>query len=541
LWIVMAVVALVLLVGCANVANLLVARASARQSEIAVRLALGASSGRLIRQLLTEGLLLMTLGSAVGLVVARWGVNTLVRFLAGGQGRVLLEPHFDGRMLAFVVGAAVLSGLLFSVVPALHAARVDAARPGSGRTSTSGRGARIGQALVVVQVTLSLVLLSGAALFIRTLQNLAAVDAGFSREGIATLRVEATLPPRDAAADVNREHAQIAQMWERLRERLETEPGITSVALSTMSPLSRRDRGVLIDIPGEPRRSERDRGIHLNHVTEAYFSTLGIGLAEGRAFTDHDRPSSTRVAILNRTAARLYFGGASPIGRLVTFPGQLVEGPYEIVGVAEDTRYDSLRKEPDRMAYVPVSQALDRLGSVIVAVRAVIGPAAVVRGVRAAATAASVPGAFLTDIVTIDQQIDDSLLQERLVTLLATVFGGLALVLAGMGVYGTLSYAVLQRTREIGIRLAIGAARSSVIVLVVREIVVLMTIAVVIGLPIVLLTSRYVGAQLFEVAPTDPVAISAAIAVLLGAGVVAAFLPARRAGLVDPMVALRSE
>ncbi|HEY7056695.1 MAG TPA: ABC transporter permease, partial [Vicinamibacterales bacterium] len=374
LWIVMAIVGVVLLIGCANVANLLVARASARQAEIAVRLAIGASRGRLIRQLLTEGVLLVTLGAAVGLLFARWGVSTLVRFLAGGQGWVLLEPHFDGRVLAFAVVVAGLTGLLFSIVPALHATRVDAAKPDSTRTSTPGRRARIGQVLVVVQVTLSLVLLSGAALFIRTLYKLNSLDAGFARHGIATVRVEAMLPPFDAKDDSHAEHARVAQMWEGLLDRLHAQPGMTSVALSTMSPLGRRDRGVLMDVVGQPLRAENDRGIHLNHVTAAYFDTFGISVIEGRPFTDHDRANSTRVAILNRAAARLAFGNASPIGRMVKFTGQRIDDPYQIVGVAEDTRYQNLRKEPERMAYVPVSQAVDRLGSVIVGVRAAIEP-----------------------------------------------------------------------------------------------------------------------------------------------------------------------
>jgi len=539
LWIVMAIVGLVLLIGCANVANLLVARASARQSEIAVRLAIGAGRGRLVRQLLTEGALLVTLGAGVGLLFARWGVSTLVRFLAGGQGSILLEPHFDGRVLTFVAIVAALTGLLFSIVPALHATRTDAAKPDSVRTSTPGRRARIGQALVVIQVSLSLVLLSGAALFIRTLQKLNSVDAGFARHGIATMRVEAMLAPFDATRDAHQEHAQVARMWEGLLERLESQPGISSVALSTMSPMARRSRGVLVDVVGAPQRSESDRGISLNHVTADYFGTFGIRLIEGRAFTDRDRATSTRVAILNRSAARLYFGDASPIGRLVKFTGQRIQDPYEIVGVAQDTRYGSLRKEPERMAYLPLSQAVDRVSSVIVGVRAP-EPTGVVGGVRDAA-AKTVTGAAVTDVITIDQQIDDSMLRERLVALLATVFGGLALVLACMGVYGVLSYAVLRRTREIGVRLAIGAGRGSVIWLILRETVLLIAIALVIGIPVVLLTARYVQAQLFEVTPADPLAISAAAALLVAVGALAAFLPARRASNVDPMVALRCE
>ena len=541
LWIVMTIVGLVLLIGCANVANLLLARASARRSEIAVRLAIGASRGRLVRQLLTEGAVLVAAGATLGLLVSRWGVSTLVRFFAGGQQRIVLEPHFDVRVLTFTAAVAALTGLLFSIVPALQATRVDAARPDdTNRTSTAKPRARLGQALVVVQVTLSLVLLSGAALFIRTLQNLNSVEAGFSRHGVMTMRVEAPLPPFDAARNAVTEHAQLAHMWQELLDRLSVLPAVTSVGFSTMSPLSRRDRGVLIDVPGEPQKTERDRSIHLNHVTPGYFDTFGIRLIEGRRFTPGDQPSSLRVAILNKTAVRLYFGQASPIGRLVTFPGQRIPDPYRIVGVVEDTRYDSLRREPDRMAYLPIAQSVDRLGSVIVGVRAAIEPAGLLAGVRDAA-ARSVPGSAVTNVITLEQQIDDSMLQERLVAMLASVFGGLALVLACIGVYGVLSYAVLRRTREIGIRLAIGARRGSVIWLVVRETVLLIVMALAIGIPIVLLTTRYVKAQLYGVTPGDPAAISLAIVVLVGVAALAAFVPARRASNVDPMIALRWE
>ena len=303
-----------------------------------MRLAIGASRGRLVRQLLTEGAVLVAAGATLGLLVSRWGVSTLVRFFAGGQQRIVLEPHFDVRVLTFTAAVAALTGLLFSIVPALQATRVDAAKPDdTNRTSTAKPRARLGQALVVVQVTLSLVLLSGAALFIRTLQNLNSVEAGFSRHGVMTMRVEAPLPPFDAARNAVTEHAQLAHMWQELLDRLSVLPAVTSVGFSTMSPLSRRDRGVLIDVPGEPQKTERDRSIHLNHVTPGYFDTFGIRLIEGRRFTPGDRPSSLRVAILNKTAVRLYFGQASPIGRLVTFPGQRIPDPYRIVGVVEDT------------------------------------------------------------------------------------------------------------------------------------------------------------------------------------------------------------
>ena len=234
----------------------------------------------------------------------------------------MLEPHFDIRVLTFTAAVAALAGLLFSIVPTLQATRVGAAKPDdTNRTSTAKPRARLGQALVVVQVTLAAL---GAALFIRTLQNLNSVEAGFSRNGVMTMRVEAPLPPLDAARNAVMEHAQLAHMWQALLDRLSVLPAVTSVGFSTMSPLSRRDRGVLIDVPGEPQKTERDRSIHLIYVSPGYFDTFGIRLIEGRRFTPQDQPNSARVAILNKTAVRLYFGQASPIGRMVTFPGQRI-------------------------------------------------------------------------------------------------------------------------------------------------------------------------------------------------------------------------
>jgi predicted permease len=543
LWIVMAIVGLVLLIGCANLANLLIARASARRSEIAVRLAIGASRGRLMKQMLTEGGLLVVMGAAAGLLFARWGVSTLVGFFAGRQEWILLEPQFDVRVIAFTAAVAAVTGLLFSIAPVLHATRVDAAKPdGGGGSSLPRPRAGAGQALVVIQVALSLVLLSGAALFVRTLHNLNSIQAGFSRHGVLTMHVDHTLLPRyDPKRNAYTEHTELARMWGDLLERLDAVPGMSSVALSTMSPLSRRDRGVLIAVPGAelPKRGQ-DAGIHLNHVTPGYFETFGIRLREGRTFSPSDQPTSPRVAMLNATAAKFYFGQASPVGRMISFPGQRIPDPYQVVGIVEDARYDDLRQEPRRIAYLPLSQSIDRIGRVIVGVRPATDPSGVHRAVTDAAIR-SVPGAFVSNIVSIDQQIDDSMLQERLVAMLASVFGGLALVLACIGVYGILSYAVQRRTREIGIRLAIGAQRPAMMWLVLRETIVLVAIGLLLGIPVVLAAARFVKSQLFEVASTDPLAIAAAMLVLSAAAVVAAYLPARRASGIDPMIALRYE
>jgi predicted permease len=281
-------------------------------------------------------------------------------------------------------------------------------------------------------------------------------------------------------------------------------------------------------------------GIHLNHVSAHYFTTMGMDLRRGRPFDDRDRDGAPRVAILNETAARGYFGDADPLGRRITFPGQVIQDEYEIVGVVRDVRYDNLRTADERMAFVPIAQSIDRISRVQLAVRSAMP----VRGLADAlrqAVQTTVSGGFPGDALTMEQQVEESLLQERLVSLLASIFGGLALILACIGLYGVLAYTVAGRTREIGIRIAIGARRLEVIWLVLRETIVLMVLAIALGLPIVLWSATYVASALFGVEPRDPLALGAAVASLLTVAAAAAFLPARRASRIDPMIALRHE
>jgi predicted permease len=544
LLVIMGIVAIVLLIGCANVANLLLARGSARRSEIAVRLAIGAGRGRLIRQMLTEGAVLVALGTAAGILFARWGVAFLVGVFAAGRAALVLEPRFDLRVLAFTAAVAVVTGLLFSVLPALHATRVDAAKPAdSARISTPGARLRVGQALVVTQVTLSLVLLCGAALFLRTLHNLTTLESGFNREGVLTMQVDAVLPPTKVAPRtpaVRAEYGRVGRMWEDLVARAASLPGVRSAGAATLSPMTMRDRGVGIAVPGAPPIARADRGIRVNHVTSGVFDALGVQLVRGRLFTPADRSGSLRVAILNETAARTYFAESNPIGRKVSFPGQDVEDEYEIVGVVRDARYEHLRKADGRMAYLPLEQSVDRIGGVILAIRGPVDPASLVPALRDEIRL-TIPEGFVTNVATLAEHVDASLVQERLVSLLASFFGGLALALACIGLYGVLAYSVVRRTREIGIRLAIGAQRRSVIWLVLRETLVLIAVGVALGIPVTLAVSRYIESQLFGVSPGDSWAIAGAVAVLLLVAAAAGYQPARRASRVDPMIALRYE
>jgi predicted permease len=545
LLIVMGIVAVVLLVGCANVANLLLARASARHNEIAVRLATGASRSRLLRQLLTEGAVLAVLGTITGIVFARWSLWSIASQLATTGEGVFVDLTLDRRVLAFTTIVAVVTGLLFSLAPALRAVRTDAAKPGAAtNTSATKPRALLRQSLVVVQVTLSLVLLCGAAVFLRTLHNLRLVDAGFDREGVLTLQVDATIPrPRTAPpSDDNRrrEHARLGAIWEQLALRTISTPGVTSAAVATMVPLTGRDRGVLIAVSGVSSLSEKDRYIHINQVTAGYFETMGIRVTAGRPFTHRDRAGSLRVVILNELAARAYFGATNPIGARINFPGQRVEDEYEIVGVVRDARYEDFRTPDERMAYVPIEQSIDPITGAIMVVRPSADVTRVMLPIREA-VADTVPGGFITRVATIEQRIASSLIRERLLTVLATFFAMLALVLACIGLYGVLAYGVIRRTREIGIRIAIGARQRSVIWMVVREALSLVSIGAALGLAGSFAAGRFINSQLFEVSPADPAATVLAIFVLLVLTAIACGIPARRASRIHPVTALRYE
>ena len=547
LLIVMGIVGVVLLIGCANVATLLLARASARRRELALRLAIGASRGRLIRQLLTEGVVLAAVGASLGLLFARWGVSFLLALFAGPDGNSgpLLDPRFDGRLLAFTSALAIATALLFALAPALQATRLDGARPpATGVTSLSWSRDRFGQALVGVQVMLCVVLIAAAILFVRTLRNLQAVEPGFDGRGVLSLVVEATIPRPTVAKpsldEIRNRHAQLGGLWEALAEQVSTLPGVTSAAAATLAPLSGRDRGVNIAVSGGAPGPERDMGIHVNQVTAGYFATTGIRLRSGRLLTPRDRAASLRVAILNDTAARAYFGDQDPIGRKVTFPGQRVPDEYEVVGVVHDSQYEDLRTPDERMVYLPIEQSIDPIDSAMLVVRAQSEVTQLAAPIRAIA-GKSVPGGFATRVATIDQQLEASLVRERILSLLAAFFGSLALLLACTGLYGVMAYSVVRRTREIGIRTALGARSPAVIWMVVRETAAVVIAGALAGAAVAAGAGRYIESQLFGIAPGDPVVIVSAVAVLVVFAAIASALPARRATRVDPVLALRSE
>jgi predicted permease len=525
-------VGLVLLIACANVANLLLARAIARRKEFAVRLALGASRWRLMRQNFTESLLLAILGASLGLLMASWGIEFLISFFTTGRNLLFLDAPLDGSVLLFTAGVALLTCLLFGLAPALRSTRVNVgtALKDDGNGQASSRS-RIGEMLVVAQVALSMLLLVGAGLFLRTLRNLENLDPGFQRAGVLTMRIN----PPDGVYRGTR----LASLWKEILERVERLPGVRSASLAAFNPMEGRNRVIRVQIPEYTPGVERDLDIRLNQVSPGFFSTLGIAVTQGRAFTARDDENAPRVALLNEAAARFYFGDRSPLGSRVGVKGKDAP-PYEVIGVVKDSRYQNLREPDSRLIYFPVSQSLDRLGRLTLAVRVSGKPSEIVAAARAEIRATG-SDLMLTNIATLDEQVEQSLLQERLLATLASLFGLLALLLACIGLYGVISYNVARRTREIGIRMALGARAGDVSKLVVRQGLALALVGMAIGLAIALAATRFMESLLYDVSATDPLTFIAGAAFLVFVALLACWIPARRATKVDPMVALKYE
>jgi predicted permease len=525
---------LVLLAACVNVANLMLARAAARQREFAVRLAIGAGRNRLVRQTLTEALVLVGAGAALGIWVARQGQTALVAFFAEGNSQVILD--LNGRMLLFTLTIAVLSGLAFGILPALRASRVDPAAglQGGSRGIAGNRvSLRLGRVLVILQVALSTVLLAGAGLFIRSLRELESVDLGFIREGILTMEVS---PERQLFGT-----PQWLTEQTEILARVRRIPGVRSAGWATMSPFSGRDRGAVLDIPGFTPRSDNDRDVHLAALSPQYFETLGVPLLLGRTFTARDDATAMKVAILNETAARFYFANANVIGkkvRLANYPSR--DLVYEIVGVVKDSRHDSLRERSRRSIYLPIPQSADRINRVALAIRCAGDPLQFAAPVRQEVQAVR-STVLIQNVATMEKQVRQSLRKERLITALATAFGALAVGLACIGLYGILAYAVTRRTNEIGIRMALGATRSEMVWLILRQAIALAVSGMILGIPAIFALGRVARALLYEVGPFDPTALACAFLILLVFAAIAGFVPARRAGRMDPMSALRWE
>ncbi|MGH9851103.1 MAG: ADOP family duplicated permease [Blastocatellia bacterium] len=529
--ILMAVVGLILLIACANAANLSLARATARRKEIAVRLALGASRFRLIRQLLTESLLLAGLGGALGLLFAWWSSHFLLALVASGRNPVSLNVTLDARVLTFTVAASLLAAILFGLAPAWRATDVDLtpALKDSSRSAEGGARLGLGKSLVVMQVALSLSLLIGAGLFVRSLGKLYTLDAGFKKENILLVSTDARM--------IGYQGKQVAALHQRLLERFKTIPGVRSASLGWAGLLSEnwiKNLGTL-HVQGQPAPPGAPKRPHIVGVGPDYFETVGMTILRGRSFTarDFDRESSQAV-IVNEAFARDYFGEADSIGQ--RFGYNEAGDSHEIVGVVKDTKHSSLRETTQGAFYTPGFGQRDMTFQL----RTAADPTRIIAAVRQAAREidANLP---LYNIKTLATQVDESLAQERLISTLSSCFGLLSLLLAGIGLYGILAYAVSQRTREIGIRIALGAQPGAVLRMVLRQGLILTLLGVGFGLAASLGATRLLASQLFDITPTDPVAFIAVPILLLIVALLACFVPARRATKVDPLIALRNE
>ncbi|MDX2152698.1 MAG: ABC transporter permease [Bryobacteraceae bacterium] len=531
LLVLMATVAFVLLIACANVANLQLARALQRGREFAIRVALGAGRGRLLRQLLVESLVVSLAGALLGMFVAMWAVTAVATFAPAGVVVPNLSP--SPRIAAFTLALAVVSALLFGLAPAWRAARSDAAPALKAETGgvIGGSGfAGLGGALVAGQIALSLLLLVGAALFLKSLGNVLAIDLGFERANMMLATVNPALngyKPEQAAA-----------FFENLRTRVAALPGVRSVALARVPLLGNQNWESGIRVEGFHADDAESSSCRLNWVSPGYFAMLGVPFREGRDVSERDLSNSPKVAVVNEAFARLFFKGGSALGRRFGMGGRGAKMDLEIVGVVRDLKYRSPTEESTPVAYFPYQQSSVR--EMILHVRTTGAPAGVAPLIRQQVRDldANVP---LYDVRSLEAQIADSMSFERMMATLTAVFGGLATLLAGVGLYGVLSLSVARRTREIGIRMALGAERGAVLWMVTRGMLALTLAGVVAGLGASWALTRYVGSLLHGVKPMEPGVVVLAVAGILAAAVVSGLLPARRAAKVDPMRALRYE
>ncbi len=531
----MVITGVVLLIACANVANLLLARSAGRQREIAIRMALGSGRGRLMGQLLTESIVLSLSGALLGILFAQWGARLLVGFLSAGRNPVFLDLSLDGRVLAFTTGVAILTALLFGLAPAWRGTCVNpqSAMKANARGVIEGSRFGLGKALVVAQVALSLVLVVGAGLMLTTFFKLETLNAGFEREHILLTSVDL----RNGHYTPERRGAVYREMLERLRAL----PGVRAAGQSDFSPISGTFWNEDLEIEGYTSKSQDDTLVYFNQVSEGYLETMGIDLVAGRDFNSHDTPQSPKVAIINQTAANKFFAGKSPLGkRYRPEEGNTFGDWVEIVGVMKDAKYGTLREETLPTAFVAASQNAKPRDSATFDVRVASGdPTALISGIKS--VIASVNRDVSLQFTTLAIQVDASLARERLLATLSGFFGGLALLLAMIGLYGVMSYNVARRRNEIGIRMALGAEQARVLRMVLREVAILIGIGLVIGLGAAIGTTRFVESFLYGMKANDPRTLAIAAAILALVAVVAGFLPARRASKLDPMTALREE
>ena len=535
--IVMAIVAVVLLIACANVANLLLARGAARQAEFGVRLAIGCSRRQLVAQVLTESVILSALGAFAGAAVAYGGSGALLGLISTGPAPVALDLQFGVRVFAFLAVVAIGSAVAFGLLPAFRMTRVD---PGpvlkkSLRAGLGGPAQRASRSFVSLQIALSLLLLISAGLLLRSLQNLHRLDLGFRADSMLVFDLAHTPQQRDPAS--------LSAVGSQVLRRIRQLPNVESASVSGLLLFSRSDIGAPLRIADYTPRADERVTVRYNAVSPGYLETIGMPLIDGRSIEDRDAFDAPMVAVINESMARRYFYGTRPIGRTMAIDVTRADSAppakaIEIIGIVRDARYNSFRQDTRPMFYAPIAQLPRSLRSLEVRTSQ---PASAIAAQVRQALAEVTKDIMIRRVLPLTEQVDQSLAAERLTMRLCTFFGCLALVLACVGLYGVMSYAVAQRTAEIGVRMALGANATAVVWLVFRETTHMILMGVAIGLPLALASTRLLSGFLYGLTATDPATIAIATACLVAAAALSAYIPARRATRVDPLVALRAE
>jgi predicted permease len=534
LLVLMATVVLVLLIACANVANLLIARATSRQKEIAVRLALGSGRQRIIQQLLVESLLLSMVGGMAGLLLAIGMDKVLINFLPPTSAPLAVSSLPDWRILGFTLGISVLTGVAFGLAPALQATRsyvADTLKDQAGAV-VGGTSSAVRKLLVVAQIALSLLLLIGAGLFTRSLRKLKDLDPGFRTTNLLAFKIDPTLSGYTSD--------RTKMFYQHLKENLEALPGVNQAALAVMPVMEGDEWDQWVTIDSYSPKPGEVPDPHMNFVSPNYFQTMEITLLAGRDIRRTDSFGAPNVCIVNEAFAKKYFGTINAVGHKIGMgidPGTKTD--ITIVGVSRSTKYESMRDEIPTEVFRPYQQ-LEFATGITAYVRTAQNPDRMFLSIRRRMHDLD-PNLPVFQMITLEKQMEDSLVSERLVALLSSGFGFLATALASIGLYGVMAYTVVRRTREIGIRIAIGASKANVLWLVMRETLVLLAIGIAVALPATWILTQAVRSQLYGIEPTDPVSMVAAILGIIAVAILAGYVPAHRATQVDPMRALRYE
>jgi predicted permease len=533
LFVLLAMVGVLLVIACGNVAGLLVSRAAGREREVAIRVSIGAARGRLVRQFLAESLLLAGAGGVLGMTFAIWARDALLALLVNTNGSIDLDTTLDGRVLAFSVAVTAVTGVASGILPALRGTRVAAAESLKQQSRAVGgeagrRGLFVGRSLVVAQMAFCLLLLVVAGLFGRSLRALARTDVGFDRNHVLT----ATLDYR--AAGYSPQERLVS--YRRIVDRLQALPGVAAASLSENGPLADSARISSLNVDGYVAGKDEHLRTNEEIVTDRYFDAVGLRMLAGRGFESQDRDPAAHSTIVNETFAKRFFPKGDPVGRHWTYGGPIDKDAFVIVGVVEDARYVDLKVPPPNMVYhVAESRPAEVLDDL--EIRTSGAPAAIVASVRQA-IAESAPRLPLVRVTPLSERIANGLREDRMVSRLTTVFGALALMLASLGLYGTISYGVSRRMAELALRIALGADRRSVQWLVLRQALALVCAGGAVGLPLAFIAARTVSSLLYNIPAADPLAFSIGFAVLLAVSTLAAYLPAYRASRIEPMAAL---